>query len=249
MVTSKGILSSSPTQATGLSNGVKYSRPDYDISLMDPHWADVQMVQLIGEGKKVLEIGCASGHFGKYLKGKAGCKVWAVEIDEKLAKLAEPYYEKILVGDVQNEKVIEQFVEKFDVILCSNVLEHLSHPLKVLINLKNLLEKDGYFVIALPNVAHWSVRLKLLFGKFDYTEAGVLDNAHLKFFTLKTAFELLEKSGLRVERWSFDWDNGIPKFNGLISRIPKIGPVFLKWFYSLRPALFGYQFILKAKPI
>lgn len=134
-------------------------------------------------------------------------------------------------------------------ILCSNVLEHLMDPLEVLGRLQKLLQPTGYFVIALPNVAHWSVRLKLLFGKFDYTkEGGILDEDHLKFFTLKTAMELLQKAGLKIVEWSFDWDNGIPKFNGALLRIPKLGPAFLKWFYSLSPTFFGFQFIFKASP-
>ena len=38
---------------------ITYSRPDYDISAIDPHWADPQMVKIIGKGKAVLELGCA----------------------------------------------------------------------------------------------------------------------------------------------------------------------------------------------
>lgn len=228
---------------------VKYSRPEYDISSTAPHWADAQMVRLIGTGKKVLEIGCASGHFGKYLKMKAGCKVWAVELDERLAEAARPHYEKILVGDVQEKKILDLLeAVKFDVILCSNVLEHLAAPLPVLLRLRDFLESEGYFVIALPNVAHWSIRMKLLMGDFEYTETGILDDTHVRFFTRKTAMELLINAGLKIEVSSFDWDNGIPKLNGLISRIPKAGEAFLKWFYSLSPALFGYQFIFKAGP-
>ena len=228
---------------------IKYSRPEYDISSVAPHWADAQMVKLIGAGKKVLEIGCASGHFGKYLKAKAGCKVWAVELDGRLAEVARPDYEKIYVGDVQDEKVLDLLENmKFDVVLCSNVLEHLAAPLPVLLRLKDFLEREGYFVIALPNIAHWSIRMKLFAGRFEYTETGILDNTHVRFFTRKTAIEFLRNAGLKVEVSSFDWDNGIPKFNGLISRIPKAGEAILKWFYSLSPALFGYQFIFKAGP-
>lgn len=227
-----------------------YDRQNYDIDQLDPHWADAQMAGMIGSGKKVLEIGCATGYVGKYLKEKRQCRVSGVELNPDAAAMARQHYEKVVIGDAAALQIYDQFSEKFDVILCSNVLEHLTDPAATLARLKKLLAPDGYFVIALPNIAHWSIRLKLLFGNFNYTEGGgILDNTHLKFFTLKTAEQLLKNAGLKIERWSFDWDNGIPKFNGLLLRVPAVGPAVLKCFYSLRPSLFGFQFIFKAKPV
>ena len=226
------------------TDDLKYDRKDYAIDALDPHWADYQTVELIGRGKKILEIGCATGYFGKFLKEKRDCVLWGIEVQEKAAELARPHYEKILVGDVA--ELLESISERFDVILCSNVLEHLTDPLGTLLRLKKSLKTDGCFVIALPNIAHWSIRLSLLFGRFDYTKIGILDDTHLKFFTLKNAKHLLREAGLRIDSWGFDWDKGIPKFNGLLSRIPVLGPAFLKFFYSLSPTLFGFQFIFKA---
>ncbi len=225
---------------------ITYSRPDYDISKIDPHWADPQMVKLIGQGKNVLELGCASGHFGKYLKTHAGCKVWAIEVDPRLAELAKPHYEKIYVGDAQSDEVYQKLdLKEYDVILCSNVLEHLPKPQLVLKRLVPFLKKGGFFVIALPNVAHFSVRLRLLFGNFD-PDMCILGDEHLRFYTHKTATALIESAGLKIEKWSIDSDNGIPKFDGLFRRIPPIGPKFLDWFYNLWPTFFGCQMIFKA---
>ncbi|MEK7287505.1 MAG: class I SAM-dependent methyltransferase [Elusimicrobiota bacterium] len=230
---------------------IKYHRENYDIGSLDPHWADAQIVRMIGENKKVLEIGCANGYIGKYLKEKQNCKIFGVELNRQAAEEAREIYEGIITGDIESKEVLSKLEgrgERFEVILCSNILEHLQNPLEVLNRLKLLLSSNGCFVIALPNIAHWSIRLKLWKGNFDYTESGILDNTHLKFFTLKTAGELLQEAGLKIEKWSFDWDNGIPKFNGLLNRIPKLGPKFLHWFYSLCPALFGFQFIFKVAP-
>ncbi len=233
---------------------VLYSRPDYDIATTDPRWADPQMVKMIGTGKEVLELGCASGHFGKYLKTHAGCKVWAIEVDPRLAEFAKPHYEKIYIGDAQGGELYQKLDKKeYDVILCSNVLEHLPKPEKVLKNLVPLLTKSklnsgedgGFFVIALPNVAHFSVRLRLLFGNFD-PDMSILSEEHLRYYTFKTARKLIEDAGLRVDAWSMDSDNGIPKFDGLLRRLPPVGPKFLHWFYRLWPTMFGAQFIFKA---
>ena len=178
---------------------MKYHRQNYDIDKICPLWADYQVVQLITPGSTILEIGCATGYIGKFLKEKRNCKMYAVEIDKEAAELARPYYEEIIVGDVEDEEILKQLPTKFfDYILCMNVLEHLKWPQKVLVNLKKFLKDDGYLIACIPNVAHWSIRLKLLFGNFDYEKGvfrtdhgkGIMDETHLRFFTLKTMKKL-----------------------------------------------------------
>ncbi|MFH8039247.1 MAG: class I SAM-dependent methyltransferase, partial [Candidatus Aenigmatarchaeota archaeon] len=105
---------------------MKYHRENYDIDKICPLWADYQVVQLIKPNSTILEIGCATGYIGKFLKEKRNCKMYAVEIDKESAELAKPYYEKIIVGDVENDYTIKQIPDiRFDYILCMNVLEHL----------------------------------------------------------------------------------------------------------------------------
>jgi len=57
-----------------------------------------------------------------------------------------------------------------------------------------LLKSEGYVVASIPNIAHGAVRLALLQGD-GYTELGILDSTHLRFFTRKTVEELFERSG------------------------------------------------------
>ncbi|MFH2069951.1 MAG: class I SAM-dependent methyltransferase [Elusimicrobiota bacterium] len=221
---------------------MKYHRQNYDIDKICPLWTDYQVVKLVKPNSKVLEIGCATGYIGKYLKEKVNCESWGVEIDPDSAEMAKPYYQKILVGNIENEQILQQIDRKFDFILCMNVLEHLVNPLGVLQKIKKFLAPAGRVIITLPNIAHFSIRVRLLFGKFDYEDYGILDNTHLRFFTLKTAKEMIESSGLKIEHLSIDPDKGIPRFHGVFLRIPG-GWKFLKKIYSLCPTLFGYQFI------
>lgn len=79
-----------------------------------------------------------------------------------------------------------------------------------------------------------------MFGDFSYGKGvfgtdhgkGIVDETHLKFFTLKTMKELITAAGYKIEYVSFDPDKGIPKFHGLFLRIPN-GWKFLKKFYSI----------------
>ena len=71
--------------------------------------------------------------------------------------------------------------------------------LRTLRNLSNHLEKGGYIIVSVPNVAHFSVSIPLLLGRrFEYQDAGILDRTHLKFFVENTAVKLLNEANFNV---------------------------------------------------
>jgi hypothetical protein len=53
-------------------------------------------------------------------------------------------------------------------------------------------------VVSIPNIAHWRVRFGLLRGSFNYTDSGILDRTHLRFFTQKTARALFRDAGYTI---------------------------------------------------
>jgi hypothetical protein len=65
------------------------------------------------------------------------------------------------------------------------------------------LGPGGAILVSVPNVAHWSVRLSLLFGRFEYARSGILDRTHLRFFTRRSFLRTLELAGLEVEGEAF----------------------------------------------
>jgi hypothetical protein len=83
--------------------------------------------------------------------------------------------------------------EKFDLILCLDVLEHMVDPWHVVDRLATqYLASGGTLIVSLPNVRHYSVVMPLLFaGQWAYETAGLLDRTHLRFFTKTSAMELL----------------------------------------------------------
>jgi len=171
------------------------SDPKITEEVLDDNSSLKKMLQLIDSGKKVIDFGCATGYFSRLLKNK-GCVVTGVEINSEAARLAEKYCEKVIVADLDYVSVKDILPEqKFDVAVFGDVLEHLRNPWRVLEETKHILTEDGYIVASIPNIAHGSIRLALLDGRFEYTEFGILDNTHIRFFTKKTVIELFEKSG------------------------------------------------------
>jgi 2-polyprenyl-3-methyl-5-hydroxy-6-metoxy-1,4-benzoquinol methylase len=178
-----------------------------------------KILQLIESGKEVIDFGCATGYFSRLLQNK-GCAVTGVEINPEAAKLAEEYCEKVIIADLDYVSIQDIFPEqKFDIAVFGDVLEHLRNPWRVLEETKYILKEDGYVVASIPNIAHGSIRLSLLQGRFEYTEFGILDNTHIRFFTRETVKKLFEKAGYLadiVDRTKLDYlaDNYlIPKNN------------------------------------
>jgi len=100
-------------------------------------------------GGSLLDLGCSSGSFLKFLKG-GPWKLYGIEISAKSAEIAEERSgAQIFVGDVLDAPFLS---ESFDVITCFDVLEHLYEPRKVLAKVREWLKPDGIFYILAPNV-------------------------------------------------------------------------------------------------
>jgi O-antigen biosynthesis protein len=169
--------------------------PDLEESLLDENSSLTKMLGLIGNNKQVVDFGCATGYFA-HLLAQQQCVVTGIEINSEAAKAAEKYCQKVIVADLDFVSVQEILRDRqFDVAIFGDVLEHLRNPWKVLRDTKEILKEDGYVVASIPNIAHGAIRLALLQGRFEYTEFGILDNTHLRFFTRKTVQDLLENSG------------------------------------------------------
>jgi methionine biosynthesis protein MetW len=193
-----------------------------------------KIVNYVGKNKKVLDLGCAEGNLAAELQ-KNGCEVVGIELDERSAQIAEQYCQNVIVGDVESIELNERYKNYFDFILFADILEHLKEPSDVLRKFKYYVKDEGNIIISIPNITNWRMRLKLLFGNFDYEESGLLDKSHLRFYNFKGAKNLLSNSDL--ELYDFDVSlNGVKKL--------------AKLFYSISllcPNLFAYQFLLIAK--
>lgn len=169
--------------------------PDYDFFNPNPYGIHMKALNLVGKNKRVLEVGCATGQISRRLV-ENGCEVIGIEINENSAKIAGKYCYDLLVCDIETIENLPY--HDFDFILLLDVLEHLRSPLATLKKLKAYLNKRGCIIVSLPNVANWRVRWDLLFGRFEYSEYGILDKTHLRFFNEKSAKELLQHAGFDI---------------------------------------------------
>lgn len=147
-------------------------------------WALRQCAQLPSSAR-VLDVGSGSGAIGQALKEQGITGLYAVEIDAEAREHVKNIY-KETVADIS-----EFSGRTFDLILLLDVLEHMTNPFAYFGRMVSMLSPGGKILISLPNVAHWSVRLLLLFGIFDYHDRGIMDRTHYQFFTRKRVRQML----------------------------------------------------------
>jgi methionine biosynthesis protein MetW len=207
---------------------------DFQPKLENP--ANVHRIEMdmIPDGALVLDVGCHTGIMGEALRKEKNAKVIGIDTDTNALHVARTRLQGALLLDVEEEgwteKLLHEGYSNFDVILFGDVLEHTRQPERILLHAKALLKPGGQIVVSVPNIAHWRVRFGLLFGKFEYSESGILDRTHLRFFTRGSAHVLLTSSGYTV------------------IRADVAGYSLPHWLIRMFQGLFAVQIVMSAKP-
>jgi len=200
------------------------------------HRAHAKLIDAVGSGARVLDVGCSSGYLSEPLAAR-GNTIVGLELDPTAAREAERWCERVLVGDVESME-LQLEPGSFDVVLCGDVVEHLRDPAAALARLRPFLRPGGRLVLSTPNIANWAIRLSLLAGRWRYTDRGILDRTHTHLFTRATLVETFERAGFRVTRLRFSAPapGGSDLVDGIVHAIA-----------SLRPQVFAYQWVVEAQ--
>jgi 2-polyprenyl-3-methyl-5-hydroxy-6-metoxy-1,4-benzoquinol methylase len=204
--------------------------------------------QMVGSNQDVLDIGAGEGFFAAKLAAH-GNKITGV--DNRLIPAENSPFERYFTADLEQgiAPVVRQLEGKrFDRVLLLDVLEHLRNPEQILRQSHEVLKREGLLIVSVPNIANIYIRLTLLLGRFEYSERGLLDKTHLRFFTRKTSRKLLESNGYSIVEeqqtviplelvlgWSPD--------NLVMKALNRL----LAGFTWLFPGLFGYQIMFVAR--
>ncbi|TNJ43179.1 class I SAM-dependent methyltransferase [Tamlana fucoidanivorans] len=150
------------------------------------------------EAKHVLEVGCGQGAFARQIKGYNNAEIWGIEYMPEEGKIAKNILDKVFIGPCEN--FIEELPDNyFDAIFFNDVLEHLTYPDDVLKRLKPKLKAGGIVISSIPNVRNFRILKMLVFkGEWNYTDHGIMDKTHLRWFTKKSIKNMYESLGYEV---------------------------------------------------
>ena len=172
---------------------------EYDVDL-NGDTAPARVVRMVGQGKRVLEVGPGPGSITKMLQGAGNCRVTGLEVDREAIKKLAPFCERVYEANLNDPNWPGLLADEapFDVLVAADVLEHVYEPWTVLEAMAKLAGDDGEVVISLPHVGHHAVMACLLNEDFAYRDWGLLDRTHIRFFGLKNMQKLFDDAGLKI---------------------------------------------------
>jgi len=154
---------------------------------------------------RFLEIGCGAGGTLEYLKSKGASYVAGIDINKEAIEIASKRgLDFVMVADVEKDELPFKDRE-FDCIILADVIEHFYNPWDTLKKITHHLKNEGFILMSIPNIKYYKVLMSLILrDEWTYSEAGILDNTHIRFFTLKEIKKLLDYAGLKIVeiRWN-----------------------------------------------
>jgi SAM-dependent methyltransferase len=197
-----------------------------------------------GQGRGVLDLGCGNGYLGLRL-AERGYSVTGIE---RFGGYQEPFPASVRLVEADLEQGLPPLDDRFDFVLCADILEHLRRPETLLSQIREVMRPGGVLIASLPNSGNLYFRLNVLAGRFPQDDKGLFDRTHLRFYMWSGWVELLRESGWIVAQVT---SSGIPVGLGVPSSWADSLPVRLAervcyGLANLRKTLFAYQFIVVA---
>ena len=148
---------------------------------------------------RVLEIGCAAGSFAKTLRQQP-CELWGVEPNPEAARQAATMFDHLLQGTYEDtrDRLPDRY---FDLVVCNDVIEHMPDHDAFLRHIRTKMTPGAFLVGSVPNVRHITCLYKLLVLRdWPYSNSGILDRTHLRFFTRKSLHRALTQIAVALHQ-------------------------------------------------
>ena len=148
----------------------------------------------------ILEFGCAEGRTGAAIKKAALAEYYVgVDIHQASIDIAITLLDEAICANLDDFDFSKLGSNRFDYVICGDVLEHLYDPWNAVSEIFGLIKPDGKLIITLPNTRHYSVSGSLFFkGEWRYCDAGILDRTHIRFFTKDTLKNLFSNEQYKL---------------------------------------------------
>ena len=206
----------------------------------------LKLIRRSPSGALLMDLGAAGGELGAALSRHFKRRIGFEYDAGRLPQLARAFDSSAILD-------LEQIValpRNVDVVILADVLEHLRHQKPLLALVHESLRPGGRLFVSVPNIANITIRIGLLFGIFRYRERGILDETHVRFYTLQSIREELEAAGFRILEVH---GSSVPIRLILGGHLPEIvlraAEQTLILVTRMWKSLMAYQIILVAEPI
>lgn len=186
-------------------SGNKKSTPEFFMYDDTPR---LEMLSYVPQdARKILDVGCHLGAFGRALKDRSDVEVWGIEPNPHTAEIAALQLDRVFNEFFSEDSALPDHY--FDAIVFNDVLEHMPDPWTAIEIAKTKLVNGGHIIASLPNLRHIENLIHILKQcDFQYETAGIRDRTHLRFFTKNSIPSLFKENDfqiIRLEEINEDW--------------------------------------------
>jgi len=196
-------------------------------------------------GGRLLDLGASTGQLGAAVRDQFARTI-GFEYEVECIESLRESFDAASICDLEKLKRLPQ---NLDAIVLADVIEHLRDAPSILHLVRGSLASNGRVFVSVPNIANITVRIGLLFGIFEYRDRGILDNTHLRFYTMRTIRRDIEGAGFRVIAVR---GSSVPIRLIIGSFTPepllRLGEKLLTIVTRMWKSLFAYQIIVVAEP-
>ena len=191
-------------------------------------------------GGTLLDLGAAGGELCDAVRDHFRRRIGFEYEIERLPQL-RGRLDHAVIADLEN---VTRLPTNVDAVGLADIIEHLREPSALLGLVREALAPDGRIFVSVPNIANITVRLGLLFGIFEYRERGILDETHLRFYTMRSIKRDIQRAGFDIVAIS---GSSIP-VRLIVPWMPdvllRLGESLLAAMTRLWRGLFAYQIIV-----
>jgi 2-polyprenyl-3-methyl-5-hydroxy-6-metoxy-1,4-benzoquinol methylase len=161
----------------------------------------IELVKRLELVKSICDLGCGNGHISGRLAA-LGYKVTGVDASASGLKIARRAYPNVAFVEALINDDLKQ-LGNFDLIISSDVIEHLYRPSDLLEAAAALLKPGGQLLLGTPYHGYVKNLALAATGRLDAHFSALHDGGHIKFFSVRTLSKLLQSHGFADLSFTF----------------------------------------------
>jgi len=161
-----------------------------DLTNAQPRGDHFVISQMVSDGARVLDVGCADGALMQLLKKECGAKVRGLELDPNKAHRCVVRGLSVVQGDAERD--LSEFPSgAFDYVVFSHTLQHFRRPQAAL---KQAGRIGAQVIVSISNAGRFDKRLQML------TKGTLGSSPHLQRYTVRDFANLAREMNFSIER-------------------------------------------------
>ena len=161
----------------------------------------VELVKQLDGVKSICDLGCGNGHISGRLAA-LGYKVTGVDASESGINIAQRTYPNVEFVEALIDRDLKR-LGSFDLVISSDVIEHLYRPSDLLEAATSLLKPHGEILLGTPYHGYLKNLVLAATGKMDAHLSALHDGGHIKFFSVRTLSKLMTTHGFTDLSFTF----------------------------------------------